>query len=150
MFCSKCGKEIHDEAVVCVHCGCAVGGNTIPKARQHSEDYSKFKAFQENVNTIHILGIVSLVLCLGIGIIFQIINIIKINKYADKSVRSRYCYWLYAKYDLPEFNLKDGHEIEEYENTVRKFNNAKIMTTIGWVVSGILLAIILMALAMTL
>ena len=23
MFCSKCGKEINDEAVVCVHCGCA-------------------------------------------------------------------------------------------------------------------------------
>lgn len=23
-FCSKCGKEIHDEAVVCPHCGCAV------------------------------------------------------------------------------------------------------------------------------
>ena len=24
MFCSKCGKEIADDAVVCVHCGCAV------------------------------------------------------------------------------------------------------------------------------
>lgn len=23
MFCSKCGKEISDEAVVCIHCGCA-------------------------------------------------------------------------------------------------------------------------------
>lgn len=23
MFCYKCGKEIDDEAVVCVHCGCA-------------------------------------------------------------------------------------------------------------------------------
>ena len=23
MFCSKCGKEINNEAVVCVHCGCA-------------------------------------------------------------------------------------------------------------------------------
>jgi len=22
-FCSKCGKEIHDDAVFCVHCGCA-------------------------------------------------------------------------------------------------------------------------------
>lgn len=22
-FCSKCGKELHDEAVMCVHCGCA-------------------------------------------------------------------------------------------------------------------------------
>ena len=24
-FCSKCGKEIMDEAVICVHCGCATG-----------------------------------------------------------------------------------------------------------------------------
>lgn len=24
MFCSKCGNEINDEAVVCIHCGCAV------------------------------------------------------------------------------------------------------------------------------
>ena len=24
MFCKKCGKEINDEAVVCVHCGCRV------------------------------------------------------------------------------------------------------------------------------
>ena len=24
MFCEKCGKEVHDEAVVCVHCGCAL------------------------------------------------------------------------------------------------------------------------------
>ena len=23
-FCGKCGKEIDDEAVVCVHCGCPV------------------------------------------------------------------------------------------------------------------------------
>ena len=28
MFCSKCGKEINDEAVVCVHCGCAVENKT--------------------------------------------------------------------------------------------------------------------------
>ena len=25
-FCSHCGKEIHDDAVICVHCGCSVGG----------------------------------------------------------------------------------------------------------------------------
>lgn len=24
-YCEKCGKEIHEEAVVCVHCGCKVG-----------------------------------------------------------------------------------------------------------------------------
>ncbi len=29
-FCSKCGKEINDEAVVCVHCGCAVEDAAAP------------------------------------------------------------------------------------------------------------------------
>lgn len=24
MFCSKCGQEINNDAVVCIHCGCAV------------------------------------------------------------------------------------------------------------------------------
>lgn len=141
MFCSKCGKEIHDEAVVCVHCGCAVGGNTIPKARQHSEDYSKFKAFQENVNTINILGILSLVLCLGIGIIFQIINIVKINKYVNKAERG---------FVLPEFNLTDSHDIAEYESTVRKFHRARIMTLIGYIISVILLTIAFVAFVTTL
>lgn len=37
-FCAKCGKEIQDEAVVCVHCGVATGksgasGETSPKSK---------------------------------------------------------------------------------------------------------------------
>ena len=28
-FCSKCGKEIIEEAVVCPHCGCAVASSTV-------------------------------------------------------------------------------------------------------------------------
>ena len=23
-FCSKCGKEVHDEAEICIHCGCRI------------------------------------------------------------------------------------------------------------------------------
>lgn len=26
MFCQKCGKEVNDDAVVCIHCGCAIQG----------------------------------------------------------------------------------------------------------------------------
>lgn len=26
-YCTKCGKELVDEAVVCTHCGCATGNN---------------------------------------------------------------------------------------------------------------------------
>lgn len=40
MFCSKCGKEINDEAVVCIHCGCAVNGAKKPAA---SEDWKEVK-----------------------------------------------------------------------------------------------------------
>ena len=139
MFCSKCGKEIHDEAVVCIHCGCAVGGGSIQQAQQHSLDYLKFKDFQKDVKNIHTLGILSLVLCFGIGIFFSIPNISKINKYYNKQDR---------KYILPVFNLKDSHEIAEYENSVRKFNSGKMMTSIGlglsvaaiWILIVLLLA----------
>ena len=32
MFCPTCGMEIHDDAVVCIHCGCATAKNTTPTA----------------------------------------------------------------------------------------------------------------------
>jgi hypothetical protein len=34
MFCSKCGKEVNDEAVVCVHCGCAIGNKKASAATE--------------------------------------------------------------------------------------------------------------------
>ena len=29
-FCTKCGKEIMDEAIICPNCGCAVANAVIP------------------------------------------------------------------------------------------------------------------------
>ena len=29
MFCEKCGKEVLDEAVVCVHCGCSLKSSSV-------------------------------------------------------------------------------------------------------------------------
>lgn len=37
MYCVKCGKEIHDEAVVCPHCGCATGK---PFPNQQQKNYN--------------------------------------------------------------------------------------------------------------
>lgn len=28
-YCSKCGKEVHDEAEICVHCGCRIKNQSI-------------------------------------------------------------------------------------------------------------------------
>lgn len=38
MYCSNCGKEIHDNAVICIHCGCAVNK---PKANVDVVDPNK-------------------------------------------------------------------------------------------------------------
>lgn len=44
MFCRKCGQEVSDEAIVCIHCGCAVDGSnasTIKKGNSSEMDTSK-------------------------------------------------------------------------------------------------------------
>lgn len=44
MYCSKCGKEINDEAVVCVYCGC-------PTEKFHKEERTKDQPIIINNNT---------------------------------------------------------------------------------------------------
>ena len=67
MFCSKCGKEILDEAVVCIHCGCAVPKesnieNTLEDAAQSAKSaISDLKLSGEKS------GLVALVLCFFFG-----------------------------------------------------------------------------------
>lgn len=36
-FCTKCGKEIFDEAIICPHCGCSTESTNTPK-KVNSED----------------------------------------------------------------------------------------------------------------
>ena len=36
MYCKKCGKEINDDAAVCIHCGCAV-------AKEDEKDHNQPK-----------------------------------------------------------------------------------------------------------
>lgn len=31
-FCSKCGKEVHDDAEICVHCGCRIKNDLVISA----------------------------------------------------------------------------------------------------------------------
>ena len=71
MYCSKCGKEIFNEAVVCPNCGCATGN--YPHGNNYSNDYLAISEFSRKANTIKTLGILAACLCLGIGIIFSII-----------------------------------------------------------------------------
>ena len=68
-FCQKCGKEIHDDAVICTGCGCAVStskenfpNNTTPNTNFSSHDSA----------TSDGLGITSIILG-AIGIPFSLL-----------------------------------------------------------------------------
>ena len=49
MFCEKCGKEVNDEAVVCVNCGCSISKKS------------------SSINTEEKKGLIVLLLCLFLG-----------------------------------------------------------------------------------
>lgn len=56
-FCSKCGKELFDEAVICPGCGCPV--DTVKAVKTEPQDY---KTVLLHTRTFLIIGIVLLVL----------------------------------------------------------------------------------------
>ena len=68
MYCRTCGKEVLDEAVVCIHCGCMLNTNTNTNTEQNKKT---------NVATVlGILGIVFAWLFALIGHILSITGII--------------------------------------------------------------------------
>ena len=109
MFCSKCGKEIMDEAVICPNCGCATNNYNQSSSTSinsvYSNDYPIIRKFAEQAQTIKNLGIVAAVLFLGIGIIFSIIIWIK-----SRDIK------------IPEITTTNPNEIAEFEEAKRKLN----------------------------
>ncbi|MCH5147594.1 MAG: zinc-ribbon domain-containing protein [Clostridiales bacterium] len=71
MFCTNCGKEIDDKAVVCVNCGVATGNFVAPgivNAGLNNE--------QKKVNGLGVAGFVVGLVSLWLGVIFCIAPIV--------------------------------------------------------------------------
>lgn len=64
-YCTHCGKELVDEAVVCVGCGCAVAGTTARKAPTPAE---LINTLSERVKTNGIIWLVIGIIQILIGI----------------------------------------------------------------------------------
>lgn len=54
-YCSKCGSQIQDNAVFCVHCGCAVSA-----VEKNNDEYGRLLRFSRNANAIYIISILEL------------------------------------------------------------------------------------------
>ena len=72
MFCKFCGKEVVDDAVICVHCG-----------RQIKHDVQKSQS--SAAKTLAICGFVFSFIFALVGLILSIISLCKYKKQDDKS-----------------------------------------------------------------
>ncbi len=73
-FCAKCGKELHDDAVICMGCGCAVE----TPLQNTATDNQLVRTLSERVKTESIIWIIigALQLLSGVFFIIGILNII--------------------------------------------------------------------------
>ena len=123
MFCTKCGKEIFDEAIMCPHCGCATSNyNRAAQPQQqssssiYSENYPALKAFSDQAKSLQTLGIIAAILCFGIGIFFSIVIWVKQGFKPQETI--------------PEFHLTLPNEIAEYEAAKKRWIKAGNLATI--------------------
>ena len=76
MFCSKCGKEIHDAAVICVGCGCSVEHKQIATNSTVQTRCEK--------PTLLTAAVICAILCSVAGLILSIIGL---SSYSDTPYR---------------------------------------------------------------
>lgn len=79
MFCQHCGKEIHEDAVICLHCGCLV------KTTHHTDGNQSTKLPHPKENAALAYSIVGFVLCWIpiIGLILSIIALRLVKEISD-------------------------------------------------------------------
>ena len=129
MFCSKCGKEIMDEAVICPNCGCATNNYNAPQqpintTNTYSDDYLTIKQFAEQARVLRNLGIAAAVLMFGIGIIFSIIIWVK-----------------QSKNKIPEITTTNPAEIAEFETAKRRYKLANSLSGLPLIAIGLCIAV---------
>lgn len=128
-YCKNCGTNI-GESKFCSNCGQAAAETVQPTITKNgfSEYYPKLCEYSSNATKIFVFGILSLIFCMGIGIIFEIISIVisvKINKpfeHGDK--------------------LTNPVEIAMYNTARSRHKAGAIMSSIALVITGILLLIL--------
>ena len=128
-FCSKCGKELMDEAVVCPSCGCPEDSYI---AKSYSEDYYAIRTYAEQARSLRTLGIFAAIFSYFftlIGIILAIIGWIKAKMLVE-----------------PEVKTQNPNEIAEFECAKKMRKTASILLMIPVIVVGVAMLLALVVL----
>lgn len=132
-FCKNCGTNI-GEANFCPACGQATTETAQPQNSNtgFSEYYPELCEYSSRATKIFVFGILSLIFCMGIGIVFEII-----------------CLALSFKIKKP-FEHRDKlitpAEIAMCDKAISRHKSGAIMSSIAVIITGILLFVLFMSL----
>ncbi len=82
-YCAKCGKELLDEAVICVGCGCAV---EVDESTNSNKELDEIEIQKRKKKKKKIIIIVTAAICAAVALIFVSIPIINSFR-ADKIIK---------------------------------------------------------------
>lgn len=127
MYCKNCGTDI-GESKFCPNCGASSSANN-NVASTHSTYYHEICDYSRDVNSIFVLGLLSLIFCMGIGLIFEIICFVKGNQ------MKKYQALLDKDFALPDY----PDEWEMLKSAQAKAKSGAIMYAIAVAITFLLL-----------
>ena len=76
-YCSKCGKELFDEAVICTGCGCAVANAPVQNVYAQPQVPQQPQIAQQETSSLATAAIVFAIIMPIVGLILGIIGTVK-------------------------------------------------------------------------
>jgi hypothetical protein len=135
-YCRNCGTNVGDSKF-CANCGTAVADTTpnvnVTTSNGYSTYYPQICEYERQATGIFVFGLLSIIFCMGIGLIFEIINIVK-------SCKIKQFQPLMAN-DLP---ITNPIEIEKLQNAKKKHKTGEKLSSIALIITGVLLLVLIM------
>ena len=148
-FCENCGKQMNDDAKFCSGCGSPTSNYYKQQSQaqaqpqmqqqaysapqystpQHSPYYAQLREWKGKVTTYFIFSLISIITCMGIGIVFSIIACVIGKKippfpYADK--------------------LTSPEEINIYNAAQAKIKSSGLLALLGGAINVVMWALVIL------
>jgi hypothetical protein len=97
-YCTKCGKELYDEAIMCTGCGCMVA--PLPK---QEETKTAPANTNKGASLVSVFNFISVII-IALGVFHLFLALIGARVYTNLSFYNDYNYYLHSSFD-PDYDI---------------------------------------------
>ena len=142
-FCKNCGANV-GENKFCANCGAPVEDTLVnttttkTTSNGYSDYYTQICEYERKAKSIFIFGILSIICCMGIGLIFEIINIILSGQMKS-----------FQPLMDPNLKLTNSVEIDKLKRARSKHKIGALLSSIALGITGVLLFVLIIGIAIS-